>query len=193
VAAGAGAERAAGVIRAFAAFHGEALGDLRAEISARDAQPRRSTSDRAAGCPFFTSKLLRGLLLRRRKPLPQVAVEETVDRARSAGNLAPACVDVNRHTEILGYTALHPGYEKAAHSAPPNSFGILIPEGRDLRKISPSGRNDNSGHFAIIINALLRVLRAFVVSLLLSALMLCAPGFLCGQHPKKARASRAIA
>jgi len=127
VAAGAGAERTAGVIRAFAAFHGEALGDLRAEISARDAQARRATSDRAASCPFFTSKLLRGLLLRRRKPLPQVAVEETVDRARSAGNLAPACLEVNRHAEILDYTALHPGYEKAAHSAPPNSFGLLIP------------------------------------------------------------------
>ena len=57
------------------------------------------------------------MLLRRRKPLPQIAVEKIVDRAGIGRSLVPAPFQVNltfaRHAGNLDYAALHPGYKRS--------------------------------------------------------------------------------
>lgn len=67
--------------------HTETLGRLRTPVPARDACTAGSASCCIAGCTIVANEFFGRLLLRRRKPLPQIAVEETFDRAGSASSL----------------------------------------------------------------------------------------------------------
>ena len=114
MASGVGTERAARVVGALETVHTKALGHLQTTLSARDGKAGISTFDRIARRAIIADKLLGGLLLRRREPMPQNAFKKTPDRAgRESGLRGGRLLQLGRCKRTIQKMLRRNQYERA--------------------------------------------------------------------------------